>query len=175
MAHPAIAALETEALRTGLPEFRVGDTIRVHYRIVEGEKERVQVYQGVVIKRHRAGARSTFTSRKVSFSVGVERTFLLHSPRIDKIEVVSRGIVRRARLYYLRDLQGKAARLRDEKDKLETRGLRPLRGRISRRDYAERCGLRVSISPNAVGRAYAPPRHGARARRDQPIVARFST
>jgi large subunit ribosomal protein L19 len=113
---PTLAALESSALRTDLPDFRVGDTIRVHYRIVEGDKERTQVFQGVVIKRHRAGARSTFTVRKVSFSVGVERIFLSHSPRIEKVEVVSKGVVRRARLFYLRDLAGKAARVRDQKD-----------------------------------------------------------
>lgn len=111
-----IAEIEKEQLRPGIPDFRVGDTVRVHYKIVEGDKERIQVFQGVVIKRHRGGVRSTFTVRKVSFNVGVERQFLTHSPRIDKIEVVSRGIVRRARLFYLRDLQGKAARVRDQKD-----------------------------------------------------------
>jgi len=111
-----IAELENSLLRNDLPDFRVGDTLRVHYKIVEGDKDRVQVFQGVVTKRHRAGARSTFTVRKVSFSVGVERIFLLHSPRIDKIEIVARGIVRRARLFYLRDLQGKAACVRDAKD-----------------------------------------------------------
>ncbi len=113
---PKIAEIENAQLRTNLPDFRVGDTVRVHYRIVEGDKDRVQVFQGVVLKRHRAGARSTFTVRKVSFSVGVERVFLSHSPRIEKVEVVSRGVVRRARLFYLRDLQGKAARVRDQKD-----------------------------------------------------------
>lgn len=113
---PKIAELESAQLRTGLPEFRVGDTVRVYYRIVEGDKERTQVFQGVVTKRHRAGARSTFTVRKISFSIGVERVFMSHSPRIEKIEVVSRGVVRRARLFYLRDLQGKAARVRDQKD-----------------------------------------------------------
>ena len=112
-----IENIEKAQLRTDIPEFRVGDTVRVHYRIVEGEKDRIQVFQGVVIKRHRAGARGTFTVRKVSFGVGVERIFLQHSPRIDKVELVSRGVVRRARLFYLRDLAGKAARLRDEKDK----------------------------------------------------------
>jgi large subunit ribosomal protein L19 len=112
-----IENIEKAQLRSDIPEFRVGDTVRVHYRIVEGEKDRVQVFQGVIIKRHRAGARSTFTVRKVSFGVGVERMFLQHSPRIDKIEMLSRGVVRRARLFYLRDLAGKAARLRDEKDK----------------------------------------------------------
>ena len=94
----------------------MGDTVRVHYRIVEGDNQRTQVFQGVVIKRHRAGARSTFTVRKVSFNVGVERVFLTHSPRIEKVEVVSKGVVRRARLFYLRELQGKAARVRDQKD-----------------------------------------------------------
>ena len=113
---PKIQALEAAQLRTGHPDFRVGDTVRVHYKIVEGDKERVQVFQGLVIKQHRAGARSTFTVRKVSFNVGVERVVLTHSPRIDKVEIVSRGVVRRARLFYLRDLQGKAARVRDQKD-----------------------------------------------------------
>ena len=116
LSSPIIAKLEQSQLRSDLPEFRVGDTVRVHYKIVEGEKERVQVFQGVVLKRHRAGVRSTFTVRKVSFGVGVERIFLQHSPRIDRIEVVSKGVVRRARLFYLRDLAGKAARVRDEKD-----------------------------------------------------------
>jgi large subunit ribosomal protein L19 len=111
-----IAEIEAAQLRSGLPDFRVGDTVRVHYKIVEGDKDRIQVIQGVVTKRHRAGARSTFTVRKVSFNVGVERVFLTHSPRIDHVEIVSRGVVRRARLFYLRDLAGKAARVRDEKD-----------------------------------------------------------
>ncbi len=113
---PIIAQLEQSQLRTDLPEFRVGDTVKVFYKIVEGEKERVQAFQGIVLKRHRAGVRSTFTVRKVSFGVGVERIFLQHSPRIEKVEVVSRGVVRRSRLFYLRDLAGKAARVRDEKD-----------------------------------------------------------
>lgn len=112
-----IEALESTALRSDLAEFRVGDTIAVHYKIVEGDKLRVQVFRGIVIKRHRAGLRSTFTVRKSSFSVGVERTFPLHSPRLEKIEVAARGIVRRGRLFYLRDLEGKAARVRDEKDR----------------------------------------------------------
>ena len=113
---PKLAAIDTSQLREGLPEFRVGDTVRVHYRIVEGDKDRVQVFQGVVLKRHRAGARSTFTVRKISFDIGVERIFLLHSPRVDKVEIVSKGLVRRARLFYLRDLKGKAARVRDQRD-----------------------------------------------------------
>ncbi len=116
MQNAKIQEIENEQLRTGMPDFRVGDTVRVHYKIVEGDKDRIQVFQGVVLKRHRAGARSTFTVRKVSFNVGVERVFLTHSPRIEKVEVVSKGVVRRARLFYLRDLQGKAARVRDQKD-----------------------------------------------------------
>ena len=109
-----IDELERELLRTNLPDFRVGDTVRVHYKIVEGDKDRIQVFQGVVVKRQRNGARSTFTVRKVSFNVGVERVFLTHSPRIDKVEVLSKGVVRRARLFYLRDLAGKAARIKEK-------------------------------------------------------------
>jgi large subunit ribosomal protein L19 len=113
---PKILALESAQLRADVPAFRVGDSVRVHYKIVEGDKDRIQVFQGVVIKKHRAGLRSSFTVRKVSFNVGVERMFMLHSPRLDKVEVTSRGVVRRARLFYLRELSGKAARVRDEKD-----------------------------------------------------------
>jgi large subunit ribosomal protein L19 len=112
-----IAQLEAVNLRQDLPDFRVGDTVAVHYRIVEGDKLRVQVFKGIVLKRHRAGARSTVTVRKTSFGVGVERTFMLHTPRLDKIELVSRGVVRRARLFYLRDLRGKASRVRDQRDR----------------------------------------------------------
>jgi len=115
--NPKIAALESKTLRSDLPAFRVGDTIAVHYKIVEGDKLRVQIFRGVVIKRHRAGARSTFTVRKVSFNVGVERIFMLHSPRLEKVDVLSRGVVRQARLGYLRSLAGKAARVQDEKDR----------------------------------------------------------
>jgi large subunit ribosomal protein L19 len=112
-----IAKLEEANLRTDVPAFRVGDTVAVHYKIVEGDKLRVQVFKGIVLKRHRAGARSTLTVRKTSFGVGVERTFLIHTPRLDKIEIVSRGVVRRARLFYLRDLRGKASRVRDQRDR----------------------------------------------------------
>lgn len=114
---PVIEQLEKAQVRSDLPAFRVGDTVAVHYKIVEGDKLRVQVFKGTVIKRHRAGARSTFTVRKVSFNVGVERIFLQSSPRIDKVEVLSRGIVRRGRLFYLRNVSGKAARIRDIKDR----------------------------------------------------------
>ncbi|HWO10617.1 MAG TPA: 50S ribosomal protein L19 [Polyangiaceae bacterium] len=112
-----IAKIEEANLRSDVPAFRVGDTVAVHYKIVEGDKLRVQVFKGIVIKRHRAGARSTVTVRKTSFGVGVERTFMVHTPRLDKIEVVSRGVVRRARLFYLRDLRGKASRVRDQRDR----------------------------------------------------------
>jgi large subunit ribosomal protein L19 len=112
-----LAQLESAQLRQDVPKFRCGDTIRVHYRVVEGDKQRTQMFQGIVIKRHRGGVRSTFTVRKVSFGIGVERTFPLHSPRIEKVELVSQGIVRRSRLYYLRVRRGKAARVRDTKDR----------------------------------------------------------
>lgn len=111
-----VATIDNASLRSDLPDFRVGDTVAVHYKIVEGDKLRVQVFKGIVIKRHRAGVSSTFTVRKVSFNIGVERVFAQHSPRIDRIEVVSRGVVRRAKLLYLRELRGKAARVKDEKD-----------------------------------------------------------
>jgi large subunit ribosomal protein L19 len=112
-----IAQLEEANLRQDVPAFRVGDTVAVHYKIVEGDKLRVQVFKGIVLKRHRAGARSTLTVRKTSFGVGVERTFMVHTPRLDKIEIISRGVVRRARLFYLRDLRGKASRVRDQRDR----------------------------------------------------------
>ncbi len=107
----AIDRIEAEQKRE-IPDFRAGDTLRVHAKIVEGEKERIQVFEGVCIRRTSGGNRGTFTVRKTSYGVGVERTFPLHSPRIEKIEVKSRGIVRRSRLYYLRELSGKAARIR---------------------------------------------------------------
>jgi large subunit ribosomal protein L19 len=110
-----IEAIEREQLQQNLPEFKPGDTVKVHVKVIEGEKERIQVFAGVVIRKSRGGIRSSFTVRKVSYGVGVERTFPLHSPRIDKIEVASRGHVRRAKLYYLRDLSGKAARITAEK------------------------------------------------------------
>ncbi len=100
-------------LRTDIPAFRPGDTVRIHVKVVEGTRERIQVYEGVVIKRRGSGISETFTARKVSYGVGVERTFPLHSPKIDKIEVMRRGKVRRAKLYYLRALRGKAARIKE--------------------------------------------------------------
>src|SRR5512144_336966 len=114
MLRKAIGEIERKYLRKEVPEFRSGDTVRVHTKIKEGDKERIQVFEGVVIRHRRGQARAMFTVRKVSYGVGVERMFPVHSPRIDKIEVVGHGEVRRARLFYLRDLQGKAARLHQE-------------------------------------------------------------
>jgi large subunit ribosomal protein L19 len=108
--------LDAASLRDDIPDFRPGDTIKVHVRVVEGTRSRVQIFQGVVIRRHGGGVRETFTVRKVSFGVGVERTFPLHSPIYEKIELVSRGDVRRAKLYYLRDLRGKAAKIKQKRD-----------------------------------------------------------
>ncbi len=112
--------VEQDYLRSGGPEFRPGDTVRVHVRVVEGSKERIQVFQGTVIGRRGGGTRETFTVRKISGGVGVERIFPLHSPIIDKIEVVRTGRVRRAKLYYLRSLRGKAARIRERERKVDS-------------------------------------------------------
>ncbi len=108
--------LDAEMLRSDVPDFRPGDTLKVHVKVVEGNRSRLQVFQGVVIRRQGGGARETFTVRKVSFGVGVERTFPVHTPVIDRIEVVTRGDVRRAKLYYLRNLRGKAAKIRERRD-----------------------------------------------------------
>ncbi|MBS3918929.1 MAG: 50S ribosomal protein L19 [Deltaproteobacteria bacterium] len=110
--------IEREQLRTDLTPFKVGDTIRVHVKIIEGEKERIQPFEGVVIRKKAGGIRSSFTVRKISYGIGVERIFPLHSPRIDRIDVMSRGKVRRAKLFYLRGLRGKAARIRGEKKQI---------------------------------------------------------
>ncbi len=107
--------IEQSYLRSDIPDFRPGDTVKVHVRVVEGNRERVQVFQGVVIGRQNGGLRETFTVRKISFGVGVERTFPVHSPSISKLEVVSRGQVRRAKLYYLRELRGKKARIKERR------------------------------------------------------------
>ena len=108
-------ALEKEQMRVDIPDFKPGDTVRVHARIKEGEKERIQVFQGVVIRKRKGNTGATFTVRKVSYGIGVERIFPLHSPVIDKIEVVTKGKVRRGRLYYLRNLRGKAARIKEKR------------------------------------------------------------
>jgi large subunit ribosomal protein L19 len=114
--HTAIAEIEQAQTRSDIPAFRPGDTLKVHVRVTEGNRSRIQVFQGVVIRRQGSGSRETFTVRKVSYGVGVERTFPVHSPSIDKIEPVTRGRVRRAKLYYLRDLRGKAARIKERRD-----------------------------------------------------------
>lgn len=110
-----IKMLEQEQLRNDIPQFRPGDTVKVHVKVVEGNRERIQVFEGVVIDRKSGGVRENFTVRRVSYGVGVERSFPVHSPRIDKIDVVRRGIVRRAKLYYLRNLTGKAARIKERR------------------------------------------------------------
>ena len=110
-----ISVLEQEQLRNDIPDFRPGDTVKVHVKVVEGNRERIQVFEGVVIGRQNGGVRETFTVRRISYGVGVERTFLVHSPRLAKIEVVRHGIVRRAKLNYLRGLTGKAARNRERR------------------------------------------------------------
>ena len=109
-----IQAIEKAQLKENIPAFRVGDTVRVHAKVVEGEKERIQIYEGVVIGRSGTGSRETVRVRKLSYGVGVERIFPLHSPMIDKIELAKEGRVRRAKLYYLRELRGKAARIREK-------------------------------------------------------------
>src|SRR5579875_3128018 len=111
-----LQTLDAESLRSDVPDFRPGDTLKVHVRVIEGSRSRVQIFQGVVIRRSGGGLRETFTVRKVSFGVGVERTFPVHSPSIEKIEPVTRGRVRRAKLYYLRNLRGKAARIKERRE-----------------------------------------------------------
>ncbi len=110
-----IENLEKEQLRSDVPAFAPGDTVRVHAKIVEGTRERIQVFEGLVIARQGSSIRETFTVRRISYGIGVERTFPVHSPRIEKIEVVRKGIVRRAKLYYLRNLTGKAARIKEKR------------------------------------------------------------
>jgi large subunit ribosomal protein L19 len=111
-----LQTLDAESLRSDVPDFRAGDTLKVHVRVIEGSRSRIQVFQGVAIRRQGGGLQETFTVRKISFGVGVERTFPVHTPVIDKIEVVTRGDVRRAKLYYLRDLRGKAAKIKEKRD-----------------------------------------------------------
>jgi large subunit ribosomal protein L19 len=123
-ANPAMHTLDSvdaASLRSDIPEFRPGDTLKVHVRVVEGNRSRIQVFQGVVIRRQGGGVRETFTVRKISFGVGVERTFPVHTPVIDGIEVVTRGDVRRAKLYYLRDLRGKAAKIKERRETAPSR------------------------------------------------------
>ena len=109
-------SVDAASLKSDIPAFRVGDNVKVHVNIIEGSRSRIQVFQGIVIRRSGEGVRETFTVRKVSFQVGVERTFPIHSPIIDKIELVSKGAVRRAKLYFLRDLRGKKAKIREKRE-----------------------------------------------------------
>ncbi len=113
-------ALDAKSLRSDIPDFRPGDTLKVHVRVIEGSRERVQVFKGAVIRRQGGGIRETFTVRKISFGVGVERTFPVHSPNIAQIEVDRRGDVRRAKLYYLRELRGKAAKIKEKRETART-------------------------------------------------------
>ena len=108
--------VDSASLKSDIPDFRPGDTLKVHVKVVEGNRSRIQIFQGVVIRRQGGGVRETFTVRKVSFGVGVERTFPVHTPIVEKIELVTRGDVRRAKLYYLRDLRGKKAKIREKRD-----------------------------------------------------------
>jgi large subunit ribosomal protein L19 len=109
-----IERIDREQMRYDMPDFRPGDSVKVHIRIIEGNKERVQIFEGVVIRRRKGNMGATFTVRKISHGVGVEKTFALHSPRLEKVEIVSRGKVRRSRLYYLRERRGKAARIKEK-------------------------------------------------------------
>ena len=114
MSSNIIERIDREQMRYDMPDFRAGDSVRVHIRIIEGNKERVQVFEGVVIRRRKGNMGATFTVRKISHGVGVEKTFALHSPRLEKVEIVSRGKVRRSRLYYLRERRGKSARIKEK-------------------------------------------------------------
>jgi large subunit ribosomal protein L19 len=118
--HP-LDSLDAASLRSDVPDFRPGDTLKVHVRVVEGARSRVQIFHGVVIRRQGNGVRETFTVRKVSFGVGVERTFPVHTPVLEKIEIVTRGDVRRAKLYYLRELRGKKAKIREKRESAPAR------------------------------------------------------
>jgi large subunit ribosomal protein L19 len=109
-------SVDAASMRSDIPDFRPGDTLKVHVRVIEGNRSRIQVFQGAVIRRQGSGVRETFTVRKISFGVGVERTFPVHTPVIDRIEVVTRGDVRRAKLYYLRDLRGKKAKIKEKRE-----------------------------------------------------------
>lgn len=112
--NPIIAAIEKEGMKANAPQFNIGDTVKVYVKVVEGTRERLQAFEGVVIARKNGGLRETFTVRRISFGVGVERTFPVHSPRIDRVEVIRKGSVRRAKLYYLRALTGKAAKIKEK-------------------------------------------------------------
>ena len=144
-------AVDAKSLRKDIPQFRAGDELKIHVRVIEGSKSRIQVFQGIVIRRQGDGVRETFTIRKVSYGVGVERTFPVHTPVIEKIELVKKGDVRRAKLYYLRDLRGKAAKIREKRDGIEGYG-----DGILSTPVAEVIEETVVESPVAVVEAEAP-------------------
>jgi large subunit ribosomal protein L19 len=112
-----IRSIEQEQLKDSVPEFRAGDTVRVYVKVIEGGKERIQPFEGLVIKKRNEGLKSSFTVRKISHSIGVERSFMLHSPRIDRVEVLRHGLVRRAKLYYIREKVGRAARIKEDRNR----------------------------------------------------------
>jgi large subunit ribosomal protein L19 len=141
-------SVDQPSLKRDLPAFRAGDTVKVHVKVVEGTRSRVQVFKGVVIARDGEGVRATFKVRKVSFGVGVERTFPLHSPAIDQIEVVTLGDVRRAKLYYLRDRRGKAAKIRERR---EARGTGAANAAVSTADIADEDETSLDLGPDTAG------------------------
>jgi large subunit ribosomal protein L19 len=149
-----IENLERAQLRKGIPQFKAGDTVRVHFRVIEGTRQRIQVFEGIVLKRQGAGSRETFTVRKQSFGVGVERTFPLHSPKIDKIEVAAIGDVKRAKLYYLREKVGKKARVRE---------LRQHEGKAGRQAAEAADAERAALEAEAVAEAAAVEAEAAEA------------
>ncbi len=149
-----IENLERAQLRKGIPQFKAGDTVRVHFRVIEGTRQRIQVFEGIVLKRQGAGSRETFTVRKQSFGVGVERTFPLHSPKIDKIEVAAIGDVKRAKLYYLREKVGKKARVRE---------LRQHEGKAGRQAAEAADAERAALEAEAIAEAAAVEAEAAEA------------
>jgi large subunit ribosomal protein L19 len=155
--HPLIKAIEASFQRSGLPDFRSGDSVRVHTLIKEGDKERVQVFEGVVIDRRRGGARASFTVRKVSYGVGVERIFPLHTSRIEKVELVQKGRVRRARLNYLRELQGRAARIKAERTIEDSASVKAAKAA----DAAAKAATQAAKATQATKAPEAPKAEGA--------------
>ena len=144
-------ALDAASLRKDIPQFRAGDELKIHVRVIEGNKSRLQVFQGIVIRRQGDGVRETFTIRKVSYGVGVERTFPVHTPVIEKIELLKKGDVRRAKLYYLRDLRGKAAKIKEKRDGMEGYG----DGITSTPDLAPEVVEEVAVSEPVIDNAVA--------------------
>jgi large subunit ribosomal protein L19 len=152
-----IDSLERAQMREGLPQFKAGDTVRVHFKVIEGQRQRIQVFEGIVLKRQGAGARETFTVRKQSFGVGVERTFPLHSPKIDRIEVTAIGDVNRAKLYYLRGKVGKKARVRERRYGLETaQALAPVAAAEEPEELPTATEQEAEVEAEAPGEAEAP-------------------